>query len=454
MILGHLGQLAWLTAGSRAMPIASFGVVLAAQALYSVLQLVVDNGATYHGARLVASHSLEGDVRAEIIRVRLQLAALAALVALAVGLAGGSRLLLAVAPFLGALPLFALFAYWERFGKGDSRPWSSYLVVRSWGTAALALIFVIADREMPVYAVGVAECLFIAVIAAAVRINMLEDARLAIKTKRGPWRSVIHVGLPGVIWQAGLAAGPVLLSLGSANVAAAQLGVSTRTLNGLNQLAAVTPIALFPSIAARRAEREADETPRTVGLAVLVSVSIAAAANGVLLVSPEFFVGLFLEGASADAHAAAVAVFGSAVASCLVSVLSLVLIARGLELIFLRAAAIGVGCFLVGAGISIALKPDAHVVAMIFSASQAVAVVALVWGASRALAPMAPSLVGVGLFACAACLGAILLSTAPTLWPAGAVFWAFCAFVVLAATLRRAVSANAASWQRFPSEKP
>src|SRR5688500_8126409 len=74
-LLAQVGQLVWLTAGSRAMSHSAFGTVLAAQALYGVLQFVVDSGATYHGARLAAGGMLDAATRSSIIRVRLQLAA-------------------------------------------------------------------------------------------------------------------------------------------------------------------------------------------------------------------------------------------------------------------------------------------------------------------------------------------------------------------------------------------
>src|SRR5690349_14770255 len=56
-VLAQAGQFVWLTIGSRAMDRSAFGTVLAAQAIYGVMQFLVDSGPTYHGARLSAANS-------------------------------------------------------------------------------------------------------------------------------------------------------------------------------------------------------------------------------------------------------------------------------------------------------------------------------------------------------------------------------------------------------------
>ena len=137
--LAQLGQLLWLVAGSRSLPRTTFGAVLAAQALYGVLQIVVDSGAAFHGARLAAAQTLDAPKRASLVRIRLQLAAAAAVVTFAVGLAGGWISLQANAPFAAALVLWALFNYWEPYGLGDARPMSVYLVLASGGAGRIRL---------------------------------------------------------------------------------------------------------------------------------------------------------------------------------------------------------------------------------------------------------------------------------------------------------------------------
>ena len=104
--LGQLAQVVWLVLGSRTMSRETFGSVLAAQVLYGVLQIVVDNGAAWHGARLAAAGALDDAVRASLVRVRLQLCFPAALVGLAIAAAGGWQLVAPTAPFIVALFLF------------------------------------------------------------------------------------------------------------------------------------------------------------------------------------------------------------------------------------------------------------------------------------------------------------------------------------------------------------
>jgi len=71
-LAAQAGQIIWLAAGSRAMPRDRFGTILAAQALYGLLQIAVDNGSAWHGARIAAAGALDDDRRGEIFRIRLQ----------------------------------------------------------------------------------------------------------------------------------------------------------------------------------------------------------------------------------------------------------------------------------------------------------------------------------------------------------------------------------------------
>jgi len=138
VVLGQVGQIAWLTSGSRAMATHPFATVLAAQALYALLQTFVDSGTSLHGARMAAAGALDEAARAAVVRCRIQFAAAGAVFAIAVGAIGGGRSLTATAPYAAALVLFALMNYWESFGYGESRPWSAYVVLRTAAPAAAA----------------------------------------------------------------------------------------------------------------------------------------------------------------------------------------------------------------------------------------------------------------------------------------------------------------------------
>ena len=110
VLAGQLGQIAWLAAGSRAMPLAAFGTVLAAQTLYGLLLYTFDYGSGLQGARLAAAGALDDGARATIVRTRVGAALGVACVALLIGAAGGTTLLTAIAPFAIALPLAASHA--------------------------------------------------------------------------------------------------------------------------------------------------------------------------------------------------------------------------------------------------------------------------------------------------------------------------------------------------------
>src|SRR5437660_8395217 len=99
LLVSNAGQVAWLVAGRRAFGPGQFGIVLAAQSLYGVLQMVLDNGASWEGARHAAAGTLTAGRRAALIRARSVLAAASVLVTVVVGLVGDQRLLAASAPF-------------------------------------------------------------------------------------------------------------------------------------------------------------------------------------------------------------------------------------------------------------------------------------------------------------------------------------------------------------------
>src|SRR5436190_15793405 len=154
----QVGQVVWLVAGSRVLSATEFGTVLAAQALYGVLQFLVDNGPAWFGARVAATGRLDAAYRNTLIRMRLELFVVAALVAAVYISLAGDRAFAATAPYIAALGLFALLNVWERFGHGDSVPWSTYLTLRGVGPAVFAVAFLIAGGDLPLWLVGTVEC--------------------------------------------------------------------------------------------------------------------------------------------------------------------------------------------------------------------------------------------------------------------------------------------------------
>jgi O-antigen/teichoic acid export membrane protein len=349
LVVGQIAQLVWLIAGSRAMPRHAFGAVLAAQALYGVLQFAVDNGAAFHGARLAAAGRLDDAERASLVRLRLQLALPAMVLACAAGAVGGRRFLEAVAPFAVALALFALLTYWERFGLGDSGPWSAYVVLRAAGPAALAVAFLAAGGTLPVFLPGAVECGVIVVVALAFGLRPLTNLVRASSARRGPWRNAIDIGLPNVIGQLALASGTVLLGMFGRPEAAALLAVSVRLLTGVNQLSGVLATALFPQLA--RGDGRGDE--RGVSATVALTVALVAAVNAVLVFRPSLVVGIFLKHPSTEAVRTALVTLGAAGASSYLVLVTLVLIARHHERVFLRIYGVGTG-LTVAAGIAVA----------------------------------------------------------------------------------------------------
>jgi O-antigen/teichoic acid export membrane protein len=343
--LGLLGQLLWLVVGSRTLTRAEFGTVLAAQALYGVLQLVVDNGAAFHGARLASSGKLDESSRSSLIRVRLQLAAVGCIVMLAVGAGGGLRFLVANLPYVGALGLWALFNYWEAYGLGDGRPWSAYLILRAWGPPVASVPFLLGGDNSPVYLAGAAEFVSLILLLGLLRLRPLESLRAAAHAARGPWRSVITIGLPSLAWQVGLGSGTIVLALAGRPVAAAALGVGVRLLTGVNQLSAVVVTALFPELA-RRGEfpfvsQEDASLQRLASIAVSSVVLLSSASLAIDLARPSLFIGAFLRNGGERAEMTATLALSVAGLAGLSLLAAFILVARYQEQT--SAVAFGVG---------------------------------------------------------------------------------------------------------------
>jgi O-antigen/teichoic acid export membrane protein len=356
--IGQASQLVWLTAGSRTMSRSAFGTVLAAQALYGLLQYVVDNGPAFYGARLAAQGGLDDEARGSLDRVRLQAALAAAAVALAIGAAAGASFLTAIAPFALALCLFALFAYWERFGLGESGPWSAYVAGRSGVLALAALGFLAAGARFPLPLVGLLECAVILGAALAFRLRPDHALVLALRARRGPWRKTLVIGFPMIVSQVGIASGTVLLGATGAAASAATLAVSMRLLTGLNQLSGLVVTSLFPRLARHGAEADGGRTGASVVVAMRIVFALTALANAVLLAAPELVVRLFLNQSDREAEATAMVTLGSAAAAGYLLVLTMVLVARHRESVFLLAYAVGTSLILAGGIAVVAVAPE------------------------------------------------------------------------------------------------
>lgn len=330
MVAGQLGQLAWLTAGSRTMTQGQFGSVLAAQALYGLLQFLVDNGPGFYGARLAGSGALDQPARGSIVRMRLQLAAPAVAVSLVVGAVGGSTSFVATAPFAAALVFWALFSYWEPYGRGRSGPFSTYLILRSFIPAGLAALCLASGLHFPVFLAGVAECSAIASVIVSFRLEAAQDLRRAVGARRGPWRSAMAIGIPTVISQIGLASGTVLLNMAGSRLSAAAMAIGMRLLTGTYGLAGVFATSLFPSLVregrvpprARAGER------RSVVLSLAMLFVLTWTVSAVLISRSSLIVHVFLNRGDADAEATAILSVSTAAAFGYMLILSVFIIAR------------------------------------------------------------------------------------------------------------------------------
>jgi hypothetical protein len=349
------------------MSLDGFGTVLAAQALYFLLQIVVDNGPAWHGARLAATGRLDAAARGSLVRVRLQLAAPAALVGLAIAAAGGTRSIVAAAPFMLALFLFALLNYWESFGVGDPRPWSAYLVLRSFAPAIAAGAYLAADESFPLAAAGIVECLVVLAVVFAFGGRPLADAALAVRARRGPWREVTNIGLASVVGQAGLVSGILLLNGAGAPASAAVLAVGIRLLTGVNGLSGTAVTSLFPRLASRVGRDQGGTAPAelvSIRLALAFIVGLSGTALAILLVDTAFFVHIFLGRESDEASAAAITVLGSALTTGFILLATSILVAHGGESRVLKANLVGAALTLI-AGIGVLIvSPGAIALSM------------------------------------------------------------------------------------------
>jgi O-antigen/teichoic acid export membrane protein len=407
-VAGLAGQAVWLVLGSRALSRESFGAVLAAQALYALLQFVVDNGSAFHGARLVAQGRLDDRERARIARLRLELAGGSAVVLLAVGLAAGGTSLTAAAPFAAALVAWALFRYWEPFGRGDGRPFSLYVVLRSWAPALVAAPFLLADAAFPVYAAGLAEIAALVALAAAFRMRLVGQLRDALRAPRGPWLSVALLGGPIVLFQLTLATGTVLLNAVGLAAAAATYAVGMRLLTGVNQLTGALATALFPGLAAAR--QESPPRPGAFGSVSRAALGLAASAQAVACVAAALLARLFLNRTGGEVETVLILAVSAAAPTGVLIAATMTLFAREHE----RGALVPYGTMAAvtaGGGAAVALldpgSPAAWM-AGVFLAAQALGVSVLAARSRARLRPVAPELGWIAVAAVALALAGAL----------------------------------------------
>ena len=382
LALGQAAQFVWLAAGSRALSTGDFGRVLAAQALYGLLQVEMDTGSTYYGARLAAAGTLDDGALGSITALRLVLAGAAGCVLLIAGALGGPRSFAAMAPFALATVLFALFRYWQSFGHGDSRPLSAYVVLRGAGPAGVALFFAGAGVGFPLPLAGAIECGAIVLIATTFRLRPLEALRLASRARALPWRAVLDVALPFAASQAILTLGTVLLALTGSAVAAAVFGVATRLLTGVNQVAGVVTGSLFPWLA-----RPGDLKGADVLHGVRAILIAAGAASCVAFAAPSLIVRSLLGHDAPNATATVVIAVSLAAATSYVLLITTMLIARHHESEVSWVFLVGTIVAVAGAVAVVALQPTAVSTWMAASlgCAQVVLTSLLAWRARRIL---------------------------------------------------------------------
>ena len=328
----HLCQVLWLTLGARTMGLSTFGAVLAAQALYAVLQTLLDIGPSQVGARRAAQGPVDDGLRGALTRVRLGVAVPAACAALGFAAIGHGDSAVAVLPFAAALPLFALLNVWERFGTGDARPLAAYLFLRSAAPAAAAGTCLVLSVSFPPFLAGLMECASILAVMAVYRLQPLRLARAMRVARREPLEPMARIGAVSILFQLTVSSGTLLLSASGANAAAAVLAVGLRLVTGLNSLLGVLGSAIFPGLARTSGDGSlgtGDVRAAEIVLRLVTAVSAAAAAAVVLLAGP--LLALFLEHSSEAGEVGLILVVAAVPAAAISVALSLILVARHAE---------------------------------------------------------------------------------------------------------------------------
>lgn len=338
--LGHASQLIWLVAAIRVMSPERFGSVLAAQALYGVLQIIVDIGTNAVGARMAARGEIDDERRGQILRMRLIFALAVAPLALALGALGVSGSFQATVPFVVALVLFALLNVWEPYGAGEARPWATYMFARSGVLALAACGFLVAGGEFPVALAGVLECAVIVAVMVIFRAASPAGLRAARRARGGPWRAVFLVGGPAFTTQSSMAAGTLILSGAGHPAKAGIFAACVRLVTGVNAISGIVATSLYPRLA-RSAGRAADGDRQVVTVALTLIALLATAATAVSALLGRPLAAAFL-GASSRAEVAALALTMAAALPLGIMLLFIFqMLARGRERATLAPYAVG-----------------------------------------------------------------------------------------------------------------
>lgn len=397
VVAGNLFQVVWLIGGVRALPGGHFGTVLAAQALYGVLQMIADNGTGLMGARWSARGELGDARRREVARARTLLAGVCVVVGLAIAAAGGPDLLEAFIPFAVALMLFSVLNVWERYGRGDVRPYASYLLLRSLLVGALAGTVALAGGELPLFAVGA--CEVAAIVLVGVGCSAWALPRGGVRVSASVWRTVRDIGLPAVLTHYNLAVGTVLLAVAGETSAAAVCGVAFRLLLGVQGLNGAMGSAVFPLLARSEPGAAHGQASR---LAAAAGLMLAGAALIVMAVVAAPVVHVLLDREGAVEEAAVILGIGAAGATGVVMHRSFALVAGTQERLLRSASACG--ALVVTSGAVVALfvggPSSALVVLAAFLAGQVV--VLSIIGSAGAGADRALTLVAVAVLPLAA----------------------------------------------------
>lgn len=448
-VLGHMSQLVWLVAAIRVMPAADFGSVLAAQALYGVLQIVVDIGTNAVGARMAARGELDDERRGEIVRMRLILALLVTPVAVVLGALDVSGSLVATLPFVLALGLFAVLNVWEPYGSGNARPWATYMFARSGVLAVVAGGFLVAGGRFPVVLAGILECLAIVAVMVAFGRAPVAALRLAARARGGPWRSVFLIGWPAFATQSSMAAGTLVLSGSGSPAAAGIFAACVRLLTGVNAINGIVATALYPRLA--RGSGTASVGDRNVvNVALgLIAILCAGATAVCALVGHQIAVAFLGESTSARVSAL-VLTMAAALPLGNIFMFTYQMFARSLERETLRPFALGAPAT-IALGIAAVAVEGAHVdlVAGSLLVGQLITMLALGLRVRRAEPDVAAVTTRSMLTAALVALLALAAVVPGGALPAGAALLALTLVLLLGQrSLARSVAADVGRWRR------
>lgn len=344
--VSHAGQFVWISAGARELGIRSFGIVLACQALYGVMQIVVDNGTAMHGARQSAGSTLTGAERDGIVVARLMMAVIGLVVSVGAVALAAPDFLRPLLPYAIALLPFALLNVWEPYGRGAVRAFATYLSLRSLVLAGTVTVCALTPLTFSVEMAGSSELVAILVTGCLFRAWSIPTA-LGLPPA-AVWRSIRDVGLPSFITQVTLASSTVILAMAGNPRAAAVAGVGARLLTGLQGVSGVVGAGLFPRFASGQSKADG----RAARIAPVGIVGTCLLALAVTCLAKSTLVRVMLDQNSDGLGDAIVLWVGGAAASGYVMHLTFTLVARHAERGLVRAGTAGAATAAVSAAVA------------------------------------------------------------------------------------------------------